>query len=264
MRTRWQDLHATLTRTAESAALRAAWNEARARESALAEWESPAALVAHLTGRDGDLGVKDRILAALVQLVQRRGPAEELALALLWLGLWPALDRIHRRWLRSYARDPDELCSAIAFHFTSLVAHADLGRIHRVAGTLARSTKREVADECRRRHRLQSTRVELHDDEPDAILESDPPDEAFQHWLQDAVGEDDATLLLAVTALGETQHEAAARLGLGAEAGRKRFQRAMARARRALGSSKCSRRLSHSGPRTRISISNRAVRSSSN
>ena len=63
-------------------------------------------LLEYLNSTSGDLDEKDAIYAALIELVQARGEHAELAMALAWLGLWPALDAIFRQRLRHFRNVP--------------------------------------------------------------------------------------------------------------------------------------------------------------
>ena len=234
------------------------FDEMKALQPELAGFGDPGALVAHLNQREGDLDGKDRLLAALVTLAQGRRHGE-LPGSLLWLGLWPGLDAAYRRRLRFFASDPQELVAEFGDVFVGLVHRLDLARVHRVAATLVMSTERDV---MARRKRLWAEARRIREDNAagrvfdDFVLGSEVNNVALDHWtvreesrlglppaasleenleqlrgvLTESVG-DDAELLLAVLVLGQSQREAGARLGLSHDAARKRFQRALGRAR---------------------------------
>lgn len=215
--------------------------------------ESAESLLAYLADVDGDLDEKDQIYATLVRAVQARASWAKLATALLWCGLWPRLDRIHRRHACSFRIEPEELVQEISLAFTKLLWGMDLARVRRVAATLVRNTERELMDDRRQQlaeqrlraepgHRVASDEAETVDlvdaaDQPSDTRRSDPsfPNElaALRARLAPVIGAD-ADLLLAVVVLGADQHEIAVQLGLSHEAARKRFQRAVARIRRQL------------------------------
>jgi DNA-directed RNA polymerase specialized sigma24 family protein len=263
MRASWEALHAGLDRSVRTLQADQAFQQAKQLHPALAAFDEPKKLIAHLTSRSGDLDEKDRVLGALVTLVQRR-EHHELAAALLWLGLWPGLDAVYRRRLRHFLDQPDELVAELAEAFTALVERLDLDAVHRVAATLVRSTERDVMDRRKRRWAEAHRDLEGEPNEPLRDLEGDIfgaswfdkaslqrwaasggefPRLSFDEdvavlraWLEPIVGAD-AELLLAVLVLDETQREAGHRLGLSHEAARKRFQRALTRLREHLSTS---------------------------
>lgn len=220
----------------------------------------PGAVVAYLTSKLGDRDEKDALLGVLATLVQQ-GEQKELAAPMLWLGLWPGLDAIHRRRTRHFLHAPDELASEIADALTHEIAELDLACVVRVAATLVRSTERRVL-EGRAREWTETNTVTpmgeisaIRDPSPaDRISRLGLPptlnvDEDLVHlraWLEPAVGED-TELVLAVLVLEETQREAGVRLGISHDAARKRFQRAFARVRQHAADS-----LSQPGGRTRV------------
>lgn len=274
MRARWEALKTSLTHSVRTLQADLAFQQARQHQVALARFDEPRKLIAYLTTNGGDLDEKDRILSALVTLVQRR-EHPELASALLWLGLWPGLDAAFRCRSQSFRDQPDELVAELAFAFTALVERLDLEAVHRVAATLVRSTKRDVMDRCLRRWTEENHRLDAEPNEPLrnlagkiiraswfdkaslqrwAASDHDLPRRSFDDevtvlraWLEPIVGAD-ADLLIAVLVLEETQREAGARLGLSPEAARKRFQRALGRLRDHLVKS-----LSHSSRAVRVS-----------
>jgi DNA-directed RNA polymerase specialized sigma24 family protein len=273
MRASWEALHAGLDRSVRTLQADQAFQQAKQLHPALAGFDEPKKLVAHLTSKAGDLDEKDRILGTLVTLVQRR-EHHEVASALLWLGLWPGLDAVYRRRLRHFRDQPDELVAELAEAFTALVERLDLTAVHRVAATLVRSTERDVMDHRKRRWAEVNHGLEGEANEPLRDLEGgifsaswfdkaslqrwaasdhDLPSLSFEEdvavlraWLEPIVGAD-AELLLAVLVLDETQREAGERLGLTHDAARKRFQRALGRLREHLATS-----LSHSGRESRV------------
>ena len=269
MRTCWEALHASLTRSTETLEAHEQFGEMRRREEALRRFEDPARLVDHLTEPGGDLDEKDRIYARLVAHAQGAGDDATLAAALLWLGLWPGLDAIYRRHLRRHLDDPGALVSELWDRFTAAVHRADLGRIGRVAATLLRNTERTLKDRARRAWEDEARCVELPDEDalpdagagPRAWSPSDlglppglsPEEEArrLRALVAEIVGDDDADLVIGAVLYGETQKELGERLGITHAAARKRFQRALRRLREHL--QKPGGGLSHSGSGDRVS-----------
>ncbi len=260
MRASWEALHAGLARSVRFLQALDSFTTLKQQHGALARFDDPLSLVEYLASKRGDLDEKDAIVGVLATLVQD-GEHRELAAPLLWLGLWPGLDAIHRRRTRHFLNAPDDLVSEIADAFTREVAALDLTRVTRVAATLVRSTERRVL-EGREREWTETNTVQPRgdiwalDEPPPAFRESklglvlalDVDDElaAVGAWLESVIGED-AELVLAVLVLEETQREAGERLGLSHDAARKRFQRAFARIRQ-----QAAQQLSHSGPETRV------------
>lgn len=233
MRTHWLSLRHHLERTALRLQLHDAFLRAARAEEALAPFADVDALLAFLLRKDER---NEPVLRALVRL-SAEPRASEVATALLWLALWPGLDAIYRRRLRCVAGADDELTSSIAACFTALVRDVDLARVRRLAGTLVRSTEREVLTELRRQWRHASVHTPTDDHALDAMGRATQDVRATMRAvcdeLHERLGSQDAELLLAVLVLGESQAESAARLGISPSAARKRVQRALARARQA-------------------------------
>jgi RNA polymerase sigma-70 factor (ECF subfamily) len=260
MRASWEALHAGLTRSVRSLQAEKSFATLQQQHPALTRFDDADALVAFLTSKRGDLDEKDALLRALATLAQ--GDAHgEVASSLLWLGLWPGLDAIHRRRTRLYFDAPDDLVSQIAEAFTEESAALDPTRVQRVAATLVRSTERRVLEaraEAWREARTMQPRGDIWalDEPPPACRRSRlgllptlgvHEDLAYlRAWLAESVG-DDAELVLGVLVLEETQREAGTRLGLSHDVARKRFQRAFTRLR-----AHAAKSLSHFGPETRV------------
>jgi DNA-directed RNA polymerase specialized sigma24 family protein len=267
MRARWEALHAALDRSVRTLQAEQSFQEAKAHHPALAGFDDAEALVDHLVKSRGDGDAKDRLLAALVTMVQRR-EHHEVASALLWLGLWPGLSGVYGRRVRHFKGEPDELVAELASAFTELVERVDLTTVHRVAATLVRSTERDVMYRRKRAwlpasHGLRVDHEEVSTsndaDEDDGIaswfdkaslkrwaetehssalgltpgLSFDEDVAVLRAWLEPVVGED-AELLIAVLVLDESRREVGERLGLASDSGRKRVQRAVARLKKHL------------------------------
>lgn len=266
MRTSWESLHAGLDRSVRTLQAEQSFHKAKAQHPVLAGFDDAEKVVDYLVSARGDRDEKDRLLATLVAMVQRRAN-HELASALLWLGLWPGLSGVYARRVRYFNGEPDELVAELAHAFTELVERLDLTAVHRVAATLVRSTERDV---MYRRKRAWTAPAHVRDDGVDcdeadgdafdvscldmaaieqwAERQSGSPlglstglsfDEnvaVLRGWLEPVVGED-AELLIAVLVLGESRREVGERLGLATDSGRKRVQRAVARLKKHLAKS---------------------------
>jgi RNA polymerase sigma-70 factor (ECF subfamily) len=245
MRAHWEALHESLAQAVRTLEAARKFKEARQRKRPLARFADAVALLEYLNSRSGDLDEKDAIYAALVELVQAHDELGDVATALAWLGLWPALDAIFRRQLRHHRDAPEELVSEIGSCFTSQLRRADLSRINRIAATLVRNTERDIRDGRRAVWDEAARRADLPDEK--ALADPVPPPEpselglaadlspeeevaAIRALLVPIVG-DDADLVIGAAIYGQSQHELADELGITHEAARKRFQRALARLR---------------------------------
>jgi hypothetical protein len=228
VRTRWETLYETFDDNVRHAGDRAFAKLAV--QPACAAFADLRQLYDFLVEDGGDLDARDRVLAALVAGA-RRDDTRGLATALLWLALWPGLCGVYRRRQR-WGAHADDVVSAIGFAFTALVGEMDLTRVHRVAATLVRSTERDVVGSLRPR----TNEVALVDGVADGLAamgwDLEHELRVARGWLVRIVGRH-AELVLAVAVLGETQSEAAARVGITPVAARKRYRRAIAQAREA-------------------------------
>lgn len=259
MRAKWEALRRDLECSIDTLKARGSFKKAKRERSDLQRFNDPVSLLDFLNSKQGDLDEKDRILAALIEMVQFGGADSDLATALLWLGLWPALDAIYRRRLYLFLHDPAELVSEIGFLFSRTIKHSDLSRINRVAATLVRNVERDLKEGRRRVWADQARHVELptddklgdDDDKPEEPkkkrrepggrglsdlgfppgLTADQEIAAIRQMLATIVG-DDADLVVGALIYEESQREVGDRLGLTHEAARKRFQRAMKRIRK--------------------------------
>ena len=271
MRRTWEALHQSLARRADSLDAHRSFNKARQQRVELEPFEHPAALVDYLNDKGGNWDHKDRIYAALVEMAQAEGRMG-LAMALLWLGLWPGLDAIYRRNLKHHRNDPGELVSEIWDRFIIAVGRADLGRINRVAATLIRNTERLVGWWRQRGWNEDASKNELPEDDdlfapgtierrPDISDLGLPPglspdDEVarLREVIAEVVG-DDADLVIGAVIYGENHRELGERLGMTHETARKRYQRAVKRLREHL--QKDDEGLSQSGDGDRVSSADR-------
>src|SRR5450830_1588563 len=238
MRGRWKAIHDDLMYSVSTQPAEREFRENR--NESLKRFESPLALVGYLTSKAGDPGEKNGIYFDLVTAVQGHCDWTDLAMSILWLGLWPALDAIYRRKLRFFSRSPDELVSALCEHFTAAIGSADLARIRRIAATLTMNTERRLVDDLKRRWKAETRRADIPEDDrlarqrevaPALLGGRSEPQEiaALRARLLPIVGAD-VDLVLAVV-LGESQRDAGERMGLTHDVARKRYQRALDRIR---------------------------------
>jgi len=187
----------------------------------LARFEEPTLLVDMLTSRDASFDEKDAVYAGLVSIAQAHGEDAELAVSLIWLGLWPKLDQLYRRRLRHFGGDGDELAAEINRQFTIAVRRADLQKITRMGATLVHNTDRRVGDMARKEWRrslanqADAGKVEARSREP-------APDESVADalkWLRHMCGAD-VDVLLSIVVDGNLP------AGTSVQTVRKRVQRA--------------------------------------
>jgi RNA polymerase sigma-70 factor (ECF subfamily) len=249
MRSRWEELHAGLRRSIEGRESVSQFDVLRARCAPLVAFGGPAALAAFLVDKGSGLFGRDRALRCLVEEAQR-GSTKRTALALLLLGLWPALDSIFRKRSHLFQREAHDIEVEIIDRFIAQVQRIDLGRVSCLAATLVRNTEREVVD-ARVRERARAAKQDAVT--PDVIatpsLDDEPPrascfglpggqsDEAhvasLRRWLLSAVGPD-ADLIVDAVIHEKSRLDLAASLGISHAAARKRLERALTRARDAL------------------------------
>ena len=246
MRAGWEALHAGLAHSACTLKFARIFGEMKGRHPVLGRFADVCALLSYLTTRQGDLDEKDSIYALLLERVQARGNDAEVAMSLLWLGLWPALDAIFRRRLRWVSDSPDELVSELAYCFVTVTGSVNLARLHRVAATLTRSTERDLVQSRQRVWEEQKRSADLPHELAEPVVHPEisalhtrpsfePEKEvvALYDWLAHVVGRD-ADLVLGVVVLGESQLQAAQRLSIDHGVARKRLERALCRLRRHL------------------------------
>ena len=252
MRARWTALHESLVRSITTLKADQQFKTANKMGTALAPFTAADALVAHLTAKDGDRDEKDQIYRALVRAIQSRSEWADLATALLWLGLWPGLDAIYNHRLRDFVGHPDELVTEVSFIFTTTVGRIDLAGVNRLAATLIWNVERDIRDALKRRWAHEARVVDVDDPTatgPDPHLQTEPSIDdrelpvdandlpAVRAWLADIV-HGDADLVIGAALYGFDLHELGDELGIGHEAARKRFQRAIKRIRERLGGSR--------------------------
>jgi hypothetical protein len=245
MRSKWEEVHASLVSSVTGLRIEEEFAEVAARCPPLRRFSEPLALVGYLTSKEGDRDEKDRIVWALIGEA-RRGPSARLAQSLLILGFWRPLDVIRDRRARFF-RGEGDLELELLETFTLQWERLRPDRVRRVAATLVRNTERDfVAQRLRDFERLNRAAevtpeiaavpaMERHD----SVFGIDPTDsdaEAIKllgRWLAKTVGRD-APLVVDVVVRGRAREAVAARLGIPRKTLNKRLERALARARRAL------------------------------
>ncbi len=229
MRATWPALHAQLMRSTETLSFRKTFETLRQISDSLRPFPDPACLVERLHARDGNTEAKNRILANLMA-ARANGDCRGAADTLLWLALWPGLDAIYRRLLRRFAVAPDDLTSEISKRLAEELHRFVSARVERIAATILRNIERDIGTALRTRASEMAARADPR--ELDALPATAPELDAeaavrrIVSLLEPAIG-NDALLVVAVALLGETQAEAARHLGIGHDAARKRYRRAI-------------------------------------
>jgi DNA-directed RNA polymerase specialized sigma24 family protein len=251
MQALWRSLHDQLMQSINTIVFKKDFDLARQSTPLLHRFADHYALLDYLHTPAGDLDDKDRILASLIAEAQRAGPSADVAMALLWLALWPGLDTVYRRLSRYFVRAPEELVSEISDRFTAVIHRLDSSRVRRVAATMLRNTERLIRDSLRCEWQHSAGAAPLSEEDlvrlalarqhrrPETVFgfppgaDIDRATEMLRRILISLIGPD-GELVIAVAVLGEHQNETAARLAVSAGAARKRYQRAVARLRRYL------------------------------
>jgi RNA polymerase sigma-70 factor (ECF subfamily) len=238
LRSSWPALHAQLLRSTTTLAFQRQFQAMCGDERTLAAFADPAALFDSLHGADGDPAARNVMLAALVRQAQAGAAA---AVTVLLLALWPGLDAVHRRLARHFRADPDVFVSDIPARVVVGIHALDLTRVNRIAATLIRNCERDIVRSLQRRS-AEASRHRPIDEElvfksPDTSVLGLPEDldadavAACLIELLDPIVGADARLVVAIAVEGERQATATQVRGLKADAGRKRYQRALRRLR---------------------------------
>jgi RNA polymerase sigma-70 factor (ECF subfamily) len=232
----WHEIRNHLTRDSSTLGFQHDFHAIRHDHPALSRFHDPAGLLDALHHGMASADEKNQLLEALIEAAQADGTAADCALTLMLLALWPGLDAVYRRSRWRGAGSSDELSSEVLTRATEAVRCIDLRRVHRYAATILRNVERDLLRARQREVCAQSLNVEIDPDEVAAEPVASEPG-ASPEWLHREmlriVGAD-AALVISVAVDGATQAEAASELGLTAAAARKRYQRALRRARERL------------------------------
>jgi hypothetical protein len=237
MSAQWNMIRESLSAYLDSQAAARAFVRAREDATELRGFQSPAVVVEFLGSGAGSFEAHDAVVASLVRLAQA-GTEQQLAHALLWLGLWRALCAIHRRRRRCFDCQA-ELASSLAAIFHDQVGRLDLARVNVVIPTLLRNTERDLVRERSRAWRDRGRQVDV--DLDTAWVRSGHASWLAEHAVIDGKRAwyvmqrtPDRALVLAVVVGDEPASEAAIAFGISHEAARKRVQRSLGRLRREL------------------------------
>lgn len=238
MRGLWHALHGHLIRSSETLRFHRQFREMQQSSQLLRRFPDPVALLDHLHAPGGDSEERNAILKRLVATAQ--DCPSDMPVTLLLLALWPGLDAVHRRLSRHYRQNPEELVSEISERATRGIRGLDLDRVTWIAASLVRNTERDIRRALKAGWAEAACRGEMPEEIPAAGppstlgltdgLDADEAACALARQVRGWIGPD-ADLVIGVAVLGERQHEAGERLGIGPAAARKRYQRAVRRVR---------------------------------
>jgi DNA-directed RNA polymerase specialized sigma24 family protein len=226
----WFQIRAHLLRTSTTYRFQQSFEEMRTGSSVLAGFSDPPALFDVLHQREGDPARKNDVLKALVEAAQEKGACSDCALTCLLLALWPGLDAIRSRAIRTRADPRDEIAADLLTMVAHSIRNLRLCAVNRIAATILANIQRDMIRACKREY---GKRALIADIDPEQTPNSGPDashTKIFENDLHRVVGRD-ADLVMRVAVAGCTQAEAAADLGLSHDVARKRYQRALGKLR---------------------------------
>ena len=232
----WHEIHDHLMRDSSTLGFQNGFNAIRSEQPVLTRFHDPAGLLDALHHSASSTDEKNALLRALIEATQGDGTAADCAVTLMLLALWPGLDAIFRRAMCRRLGSAGEVSYEVLARATEAIRCLDLNRVNRIAATILQNIERDLIRARRREFAVQKLHVafDLSDAAADPVA-SEPqasPDRLHRDLVR-LVGAD-STLVMRVAVDGASQGEVAAELGLTAAAARKRYQRALRRAREKL------------------------------
>lgn len=232
----WHEFNKHLLLNSSTLGFQHGFNAIRRHQPALSRFHDPAGLLDALHHGMASADEKNQLLKALIEAAQADGTAADCALTLMLLALWPGLDAVYRRSSWRGAGWGGELSSEVLTRATEAIRCLDLHRVNRIAATILRNVERDLIRARRREVAVQKLHVafDVSDVAADPVAaEPQASPERLHREMFRIVGTD-AALVIRVAVDGATQAEMASELGLTAAAARKRYQRALRRARERL------------------------------
>lgn len=232
----WHEIHGHLMRDSSTLGFHTAFDAIRRQHPALTRFHDPAGLLDALHHGTATADEKNALLRALIEVVQDKGTTADCALTLMLLALWPGLDAVFTRSRWRDGGSASELSSEVLTRATEAIRCLDLNRVNRIAATILQNIERDLIRARRREVAAQKLHVafDLSDAAADPVAsEPQASPNRLHRDLVRLVGAD-STLVMRVAVDGASQGEVAAELGLTAAAARKRYQRALRRAREKL------------------------------
>lgn len=233
----WHEIHDHLMHDSSTLGFQHGFNAIRSEHPALSRFHDPAGLLDALHHSAATADEKNALLRALIEAAQGDSTAADCALTLMLLALWPGLDAVYRRAMCSQVGSVGEVSSEVLARATEAIRCLDLNRVNRIAATILQNIERDLIRARRREAAVQKLHVAFDVSDVAAAnqVASEPAasPERLHRDLVRLVGAD-STLVMRVAVDGASQGEVAAELGLTAAAARKRYQRALRRARETL------------------------------
>lgn len=226
----WSQIRAHLLRTSTTYRFQKRFEELRASNPVIAGFADPPALFDWLHQRDGDLARKNDVLKALVQAAQTKAGCADCALTCLLLALWPGLDAIRSRAIRTRADPPDEIAADLLTRVVDSIRNLRLCAVNRIAATILANIQRDMVRASKRESGKRALIVDIDPEQTPNSTSDTCHSMIFENDLHRVVGRD-ADLVMRVAVAGCTQAEAAADLGLSHDVARKRYQRALGKLR---------------------------------
>ena len=196
------------------------------RRECLSDFADPGALLCFLHGPVGVPADKNEVLRALVLEAQCGENHTEVCTVLVLLALWPGLDAVRKRLLRSFRDDPGFLVGELTGRLSQAVLSARLDQVNWIAATFLRNIERDLKRDLVR----QAREINGLDLEDYTQIAAQPVfrGKGILQALRREIGPD-AELVVAVAVFGFSQKEAARALGISHDTARKRYQRAIHR-----------------------------------
>jgi RNA polymerase sigma factor (sigma-70 family) len=233
----WHEIYEHLMHDSSTLGFRHGFDAIRSNHAALTRFHDPAGLLDVLHHSAATADEKNALLRALIEAAQGDRTAADCALTLMLLALWPGLDAIFRRAMCRRVGSVGEVSSEVLARATEAIRCLDLSRVNRIAATILQNIERDLIRARRKEVAVQKLHVafDLSDVAAANQVASEPQAnrERLHRDLVRLVGVD-STLVVRVAVDGATQAEVASELGLTAAAARKRYQRALRRAREKL------------------------------
>lgn len=197
----------------------------------LAGFSDPPELFDVLHQREGDPARKNDVLKALVEAAQTKSACADCALTCLLLAMWPGLDAIRSRAIRTRADPRDEIAADLLTMVVHGIRNLRLCAVNRIAATILANIQRDMIRACKRESGKRALIVDVDPEQTPNSGSDAGHTKIFENDLHLIVGRD-ADLVMRVAVAGCTQAEAAADLGLSHDVARKRYQRALGKLRK--------------------------------
>jgi RNA polymerase sigma-70 factor (ECF subfamily) len=226
----WNSIQQSLVRSSSTLTFSRAFATMHDQHPALARFSDVPALLDHLHRGTASADEKNELLAALITVAQSSSAANDAAVTVLLLALWPGLDAVFHR-LSHRVESPDELPSLVLDRAVEQLRLLDLRVVRRIAATVLMNIERDIARTDLRERNRRRLSVQL---DPDLIGDEGSadwctPDLLVSDVVRHAGG--DAHLVVRVAIEGFSQAEVATQIGVPEAATRKRYQRALRRLR---------------------------------